>query len=158
VNPYKIDIQSTYLACLPFTKTLLKQWASLPLQAVDNAELTLRFVPNDEIQVLSERYRHQNKPTNVMAFPSTMPVYIKQARRFIGDVVIAPDVLYQEHLEESKPLDAHWAHIIIHGVLHLLGHTHEAERPTHIMQTLEKKYLASLHFPDPYSLEHKSLD
>jgi probable rRNA maturation factor len=153
VNPYKVDIQSAYPRPLPFPKLTIKTWARLAIQNLPAAELTLRFVSNDEIQTLNHQYRHKNKPTNVLAFPSAIPSHIKQTRPFLGDLVIAPDVLQAEHETLAKPLDAHWAHIIIHGVLHLLGHTHEEAVPTQRMQTLETQYLAQLNFPDPYG-EH----
>lgn len=158
MNPYRIDIQSAYPDKLPFSKATLKSWALLPLQTRPSAMLTLRFVSNEEILTLNTRYRHKPNPTNVLAFPSHLPSYIKQVRPFLGDLVIAPDVLYQEHLTLDKALDAHWAHIIIHGVLHLLGHTHEEEPQTKHMQQLEKYYLAQLNFPDPYIMEHHHLE
>lgn len=161
MNPYRIDIQHIYPAALPFKKSLLTTWAALPLRqnhSIPRAELTLRIVSNDEIQALNQTYRHKDKPTNVLAFPSTLPKTLPQRRLFLGDIVIAPDVLFKEHQTLKTELDAHWAHIIIHGVLHLLGYDHQKEEDTKQMQALEIALLEQLHFPNPYLSEHPYLD
>jgi probable rRNA maturation factor len=158
VNPYRVDIQSAYPSSLPFSKAKIKTWALLPLQILPAAELTIRFVEDEEIQILNQQYRNKNAPTNVLAFPSSIPSHIPQPRPFLGDLIVAPDVLFEEHRSLMISLDAHWAHILIHGVLHLLGYTHEKETDTLAMQSLEIKYLAQLHFPNPYLTEHSNFE
>lgn len=153
-SQHRIDLQSNYPKPLAFPKNQIKAWALAALANEPASEFTLRWVDNDEMQMLNHQYRNKNAPTNVLAFPSELPAYIKQKRRFLGDIIIAPDVLFAEHLQQERPLDAHWAHIIIHGVLHLLGHTHEEPEPTARMQSLECQYLAQFQFPNPYALEH----
>ncbi len=154
MTPYLIVIQPIHPKKLPFKHAMLKKWAKQPLLSLPSAELTLRFVSNDDIQQLNHTYRHKNAPTNVLAFPSQVPRHLPLARRLLGDLIVAPDVLYAEHLAQHIALDAHWAHIIIHGVLHLLGYQHEKTAETIQMQTLEKKLLHQLHFPNPYATEH----
>lgn len=158
MNPYRVDIQSAYKSPLPFSKTAVKTWVLLPLQTLPTAELTIRFVEDEEIQSLNQQYRNKNQPTNVLAFQSSIPSHIVQTRPFLGDLIIAPHVLFEEHLNLKTTLDAHWAHILIHGVLHLLGHTHEDEMDTTNMQALEKQYLAHFNFPDPYLMEHPNFE
>jgi probable rRNA maturation factor len=184
VKPPLIVIQNHYLHRLPFKYDLIKSWANQPLlspcrlglgptnePSSNNAvvgprpnllekksELTLRFVTNDEIQSLNQTYRQQNKPTNVLAFPSQVPDYIPLPRRLLGDVIIAPDVLYEEHRLLHKALDAYWAHIIIHGILHLLGYQHEEAAETMVMQTEETRLMNRLNFPNPYPMEYPNIE
>lgn len=159
MTPYRIDIQVIYPKRLPFSKSQLRTWAILPLNKLSTAELTLRFVSNEESQALNHTYRAKNKPTNVLAFPSQLPEHlVKQHRRFLGDLVIAPDVLFEEHKQLNTSLDAHWAHIILHGILHLLGYDHQNEVDTERMQSLEIQYLRQLDFPNPYTSECSHLD
>lgn len=155
---YRIDIQVIYPKRLPFSKSQLRTWAMLPLRTLPTAELTLRFVSNEESQTLNRTYRAKDKPTNVLAFPSQIPKSIKQSRRFLGDLVIASDVLFEEHKQLNTSLDAHWAHIILHGILHLLGYDHQNHLDTECMQSLEIQYLKQLNFPNPYLSECSHLD
>ncbi|MCX7115923.1 MAG: rRNA maturation RNase YbeY [Gammaproteobacteria bacterium] len=158
MTPYLIVIQNAYPKPLPFKQATLKHWAKQPLLSLPHAELTLRFVSNDDIQQLNHTYRQKNAPTNVLAFPSQVPSHLPLPRRLLGDIVVAPDVLEAEHTELHRALDAHWAHIIIHGVLHLLGYQHEKAAETTRMQTLEKTLLHQLNFPNPYATEHAHLE
>lgn len=148
---YYIDIQHACDDTPPVSDELLSQWAQLPLtQLGDSAELTLRLVTTDEIKTLNRLYRKMDKTTNVLAFPANLPKDISLTYPLLGDVIICPSVLLQESLEQNKPIDAHWAHIIIHGVLHLMGHDHLEDEDTATMQALEIKFLAELNFENPY--------
>lgn len=104
-----IDIQ---LACehpLPVNETQLIEWVNCTLINYDKpAELTLRIVSLEEIQDLNNTYRKMNKPTNVLAFPSNIPSHIQLEHTFLGDIIICPEVLLTESVEQNKPLEAHW--------------------------------------------------
>lgn len=160
MTPYRVEIQTPYKKTLPIARKTIKNWIILVLQgnATMAAEINIRFVNINEITQLNNQYKNKNFPTNILAFPSALPAYIKQKRVFLGDLVVAPEVLFQEHLNLKIPLEAHWAHIIIHGVLHLLGYTHEAEEDTMRMQTLEQEYLAKLNFKNPYFMESQHFE
>ncbi len=151
---YHIDIQHANDEALPVTDETLRHWvtSSLLLHR-DTAELTLRFVNIEEITSLNHLYRKKNQPTNVLAFPATHPANIELEYPLLGDVIICPAVLKQESLEQEKPLAAHWAHIVTHGVLHLLGYDHIKDDDTVEMQAVEIQLLAEFGFDNPYETE-----
>lgn len=156
---YYIDLQHATNEPPPFNDDLLRTWAELPLvEHLDSAELTLRLVDRDEITQLNQNYRQQNKATNVLAFPSVIPDNIELEFPLLGDVIICPSVLHAESIELGKPLKEHWAHIVIHGVLHLLGYDHIKDSDTEIMQALEIKLLAKLGFANPYKIEDNDVE
>ncbi len=152
---HQIDIQVATQARLPFTKIKIKKWANIALSEKKSAcEVTLRFVEIEEIRALNNSYRKKDQPTNVLAFPSVaLPIAVLDVP-FLGDVLICPEVLAQEALYQQKTLEAHWAHIILHGLLHLLGYDHINEDDETIMQHLEIRYLASLDIANPYLEVH----
>ena len=149
---YYIDIQ---LACddtIPVVDDVLINWAILTLTSHrTSAELTLRFVSRQEITRLNHQYRKINKATNVLAFPASYPEDIELEFPLLGDVVICPEILLEESQSLNKTLTDHWAHIVIHGVLHLLGYDHIEEEDAKVMQALEIQVLAHLGFDDPYN-------
>lgn len=148
---YHIDIQHACEENIPVTDEMLTQWAKHTLETQrDSAELTLRLVDIDEITHLNHHYRKQNKPTNVLAFPTNLPGGITLDYPLLGDVIICPAVLLQESLTLNKPLTAHWALIVIHGILHLLGYDHIEDGEAAVMQALEIKLLAESGFDNPY--------
>ena len=153
---HTIYIQNTTEKRLPIAAATLKDWARLPLRSKAPLTLTIRFVTMDEIRTLNQMYRKKDSPTNVLAFPSAIPAYVMQKRPVLGDIVICPEVLHEESKKGKKPLKAHWAHIIIHGVLHLLGYDHIATEDARIMQILEVCLLYELGFSNPY-LEYTTL-
>ncbi|WP_419421160.1 rRNA maturation RNase YbeY [Legionella sp. D16C41] len=149
-----LDIQIACKSPLPITEDTIRSWVKLTLTEHNKiAELTLRFVEIVEITELNKLYRKKDKPTNVLAFPTNLPSEIKLDYPLLGDVIICPDVLEQESREQKITLKAHWAHIIIHGVLHLLGYDHIKEQEAYQMQTMEIKLLAKLGFANPYQQE-----
>ncbi|STX51525.1 metal-dependent hydrolase [Legionella busanensis] len=149
-----IDIQVACKKPLPIVENILCDWVNLTLRELnETAELTLRLVEIQEIAELNKNYRKKDKPTNVLAFPSNLPKEIQLECPFLGDIVICPDVLEQESKEQEIELEAHWAHIVIHGVLHLLGYDHIKEKEAHIMQQMEIKLLATLGYANPYQQE-----
>lgn len=127
----------------------LTQWVSAALNnKMDQAELSIRIVDSEESQQLNSEYRGKDKPTNVLSFPFEVPDGIELD--LLGDLVICAEVVSQEAEEQKKPLFNHWAHMVVHGVLHLLGFDHINDDEAEEMEALETKILASLNIPDPY--------
>lgn len=148
---YPVDLQPASDIPAPVPDTTLVQWVTSTLKAhVPAGEVTLRLVNPDEMIYLNHTYRAQNKPTNVLAFPASIPKNIVLDCPFIGDVIICPAVLAAESTEQHKPLASHWAHIVVHGVLHLLGFDHQNEDDTRRMQTEEIRLLAQWEIDNPY--------
>jgi probable rRNA maturation factor len=117
-------------------------------------ELVIRIVDEPESAALNERYRNKPGPTNVLAFPAgDVPVPDAETRP-IGDVVICAAVVVREAVEQGKLPEAHWAHVVIHGCLHLLGFDHEAEDDAREMESREAALLAELGIGDPYQSEY----
>lgn len=127
-----------------------QQWlnASL-LPKHDNTELTIRLVEINESQQLNAQYRHKNKPTNVLSFPFEIPSGIEL--NLLGDLVICADIVESEAKEQNKALEAHWAHMVVHGCLHLLGYDHINDNDAEQMETLEIDILTKLGFNNPYT-------
>lgn len=119
-------------------------------QLTTQPALTLRIVDPSEIQELNRSYRFKDKPTNVLSFPAELPEEIKQNMNILGDIIICAELVEKEALEQDKAVKAHWAHMVIHGCLHLLGYDHEKHDEAEIMESLEVKVLESLGFPNPY--------
>lgn len=110
--------------------------------------LTLRLTSASEMADLNQQYRGKAYATNVLSFPLEFPT--DTGIPYIGDIVICPEVVAREAAEQHKPLMAHYAHLTVHGVLHLLGYDHETEDEALEMETLETQILARLGYPDPY--------
>ncbi|MCT6700242.1 rRNA maturation RNase YbeY [Rheinheimera sp. 4Y26] len=127
----------------------IQQWleaAILPFQA--EAEVTVRIVDEAESQQLNFDYREKNKPTNVLSFPFQCPPGVELP--LLGDLVICAQVVAREAAEQHKTLTAHWAHMVVHGSLHLLGFDHINEEDATEMEAEEIQILAELGFADPY--------
>ncbi|PJD93031.1 MAG: rRNA maturation RNase YbeY [Legionella sp.] len=151
---YYIDIQHACQNPSPIEDDMITLWAETTLKSVHEAgEITIRLVDSEEMTQLNHTYRQQNKPTNVLAFPSNLPTEIDLECPLLGDVIICPDVLEQERLAEHKSLQAHWAHIVIHGVLHLLGYDHIQPEDALVMEKREILLLAGFGFDNPYHEE-----
>jgi probable rRNA maturation factor len=115
------------------------------------AEVTIRVVDEKESQSLNFEYRGKNKPTNVLSFPFESPPEIELD--LLGDLVICRQVVESEAIEQNKPLLAHWAHMVVHGSLHLLGYDHIEDDEAEEMESLEAEILEKLGFDDPYLSE-----
>lgn len=111
-------------------------------------ELTIRLVNQDESQQLNHQYRSKDKPTNVLSFPFEVPEGIELD--LLGDLIICVDVVEQEAKEQGKQLLAHWAHMVVHGCLHLLGYDHIDEQEAEEMEALETQIILGLGYSDPY--------
>lgn len=131
----------------------LQRWLDTALEIVGSTEaleVTVRLTDNDEIRELNHEYRGKDAPTNVLSFPCDWD--LPEEPRLLGDIVIAVEVVNREAKEQNKKMEAHWAHIVVHGLLHLLGYDHLNDADAEKMETLEKQILAKLGFPDPYLL------
>ncbi|PMR73885.1 rRNA maturation RNase YbeY [Billgrantia endophytica] len=112
-------------------------------------EITIRFVDSEESQALNRDYRGKDRPTNVLSFPFENPPGIQLP--LLGDLVICHPVVAREALEQRKNLEEHYAHLVVHGTLHLLGHDHLEEDEAETMEQLERDILAGLCIEDPYA-------
>lgn len=125
----------------------------MPDQSV--AELNVRIVDSDEISELNSTYRNKSGPTNVLSFPFELPPGFptEENYRILGDIVICAPVVEQEAEQQQKPPKSHWAHMVMHGALHLLGYDHQTNAEAERMENLETALLHQLSFPDPYQTE-----
>jgi probable rRNA maturation factor len=114
-----------------------------------DTELVIRIVDEQESAELNQQYRHKQGPTNILSFPVDLPDGIELD--LLGDLVICAPVLEREALQQHKALVDHWAHIIIHGVLHLLGYDHIDDAEAEQMEALEIAILSKLNIKNPYS-------
>jgi len=127
----------------------LARWAAAAVgEHRREAEISLRIVDEDESQALNHQYRGKDKPTNVLSFPADIPPEL--GLPLLGDLVICAQVVAREAEQQHKALSAHWAHMVVHGTLHLLGYDHIEDDEAEIMENLETRILAGLGFDDPY--------
>lgn len=129
-----------------------RRWleAVLP-QFQPESEVTIRLVDEAESHELNHTYRGKDKPTNVLSFPFEAPPGIELP--LLGDLIICRQVVEREAQEQEKSLDAHWAHMVIHGSLHLLGYDHIEDDEAEEMESLETEIMLALGYPDPYISE-----
>jgi probable rRNA maturation factor len=136
----------------------VRKWARSALADDLRGELTVRIVDANEIAALNARYRGKKGPTNVLSFSAKvaepLPGHVDADGLLpLGDVVICAEVVEREAREQGKPLAAHWAHMVVHGTLHLQGYDHEKAREAAVMEARERTLLGALGFPDPYSIK-----
>lgn len=128
----------------------ISHWANIAASdRIAGAELCIRILSEDESQTLNRDYRGKDKPTNVLSFPFEAPPGLPI--NILGDLAICAAVVAREANEQGKALKDHWAHMVIHGTLHLLGFDHIKDEEAEIMEALERELLASLDIPDPYA-------
>ncbi|MCA8863374.1 MULTISPECIES: rRNA maturation RNase YbeY [unclassified Halomonas] len=111
-------------------------------------EVTIRFVDELESQTLNRDYRGKDKTTNVLSFPFESPPGVELP--LLGDLVICHAVVAQEAAEQGKPIEHHYAHMVVHGILHLMGYDHMDDQEAEEMEQFERELLAELNIPDPY--------
>ncbi|MFT6777819.1 MAG: putative rRNA maturation factor [Paraglaciecola sp.] len=130
----------------------------LSYKTLNNKEITVRIVDEAEIQQLNQQYRGKDKSTNVLSFAFDMPEFAlpddveidESISHFLGDIVICAQVVTQQSKEQNKPLSHHWAHMLVHGTLHLLGYDHIKEEEAKEMEGIEIAILQKLAIDDPY--------
>lgn len=126
----------------------LQSWVELVLAKMDEAELTIRISDSEESQQLNRDYRGKDKPTNVLSFPFEAPPEVELP--LLGDLIICAEVVAREAQEQQKPLHDHWAHMVVHGCLHLCGYDHIDDDEAEEMESLERQLLAKIGIADPY--------
>jgi len=151
-----IDLQTESKSTLSPTIDQLTLWANSAHQTSDEeTEITIRIVDVEESAELNHTYRGKTGSTNVLSFPFEAPPGIEihlLGELPLGDLVVCAPVVEKEAEQQSKALDAHWAHMIVHGVLHLQGYDHIEDKEALIMEGLETKIIKELGYPDPYHL------
>lgn len=149
----ELDLQNASAATDLPSKAQLRRWCELALrQRKADSELTIRLVDEAEGRELNHTWRHKDYATNVLSFPADVPDELLDIP-LLGDLVICVPVVEREAREQGKTLEAHWAHLVIHGCLHLLGYDHLEDEEAEEMEALERELLAELGHPDPYAEE-----
>lgn len=152
-----LDLQQVSEAASP-TESQFQQWLDDALLSqiskyrddlsLDNWEITIRLVDNDEIQQLNKEYREKDKPTNVLSFPFESPPGVDIP--LLGDLIISVPYVNNEAEQQSKTTEAHWAHMVLHGCLHLLGYDHITTEDAEEMENIEIQILREWGFSNPY--------
>lgn len=146
-----IDLQLPSQASTVPSLSQFKQWsAAALLEHQGKASLCIRVVDEAESAELNSTYRHKQGPTNVLSFPFAAPDGLELETNYLGDLVICAPVVEREAETQQIPLMAHWAHMTIHGVLHLLGYDHIIAEDAEVMEQLEAQILTQLGFANPY--------
>ncbi|HHF3855456.1 rRNA maturation RNase YbeY [Haemophilus influenzae] len=146
-----LQIATENIEGLP-TEEQIVQWATGAVQPEGNeVEMTVRIVDEAESHELNLTYRGKDRPTNVLSFPFECPDEVELP--LLGDLVICRQVVEREAAEQEKPLMAHWAHMVVHGSLHLLGYDHIEDDEAEEMESLETQIMQELGFDDPYLAE-----
>lgn len=131
---------------------MLQPWIEQALRMAGReqaAEIVLRVMDTEEMSALNQRFRGRAGPTNVLSFPAELPAGIELP--LLGDIAICAPLVRSEALEQGKPERAHWAHLCVHGTLHLLGYDHQHTVEAEQMEALERDILQALGFPCPYT-------
>lgn len=146
-----LEIQNHQQEIVPSDENM-QHWSEIAYQGEGDASVSIRIVDAAESQALNNEYRHKDKPTNVLSFPMDMPDDILQLVEInmLGDLVICAEVVRKEAEQQHKTTDAHWAHMLVHGMLHLQGYDHIEDNQAQQMEALEISLLNKLGFENPY--------
>lgn len=147
-----LDVQQIEACC---RQALLTQ-SRLDIAGVDTLEVSVQLLDCKAMQALNQQYRGKDLPTNVLSFESDMPVLHDEktgSLQVLGDLVLCPDVIDDEASQQSKRCDQHWAHMLVHGTLHLCGYDHVDPDEARIMENLEIQILSTFDHPDPYQVQ-----
>ncbi|GAA5077534.1 rRNA maturation RNase YbeY [Lysobacter panacisoli] len=154
-GPTRLDVAINY--AVPRTgipsAVSFRKWVAAALESrIREADLAIRIVGTKEGRALNHHYRGKDYATNVLSFPAEMPEGLPKGVKMplLGDLVICAPVVAREAKEQKKAVAAHYAHLTVHGVLHLLGWDHADEKEAVCMEQLEREILASIGFDDPY--------
>ena len=157
-GPVRLDVGVSY--ALPRTglpsSVSFRKWVAAALKGrIREADLAVRVVDEKEGCSLNHHYRGKDYATNVLSFPAEMPQGLPKGVKMplLGDLVICAPVVAREAAEQGKSLSAHYAHLTVHGTLHLLGWDHEDDKEADAMEQLEREILAELGIYDPYAGE-----
>lgn len=147
----EVDIQyaSDFVPC-PDAATIEKWVAAALINQKEHYALSIKIIDEAEMTLLNFHFRQKQKPTNVLSFPCQLPKPMRG--NMLGDIAICAPVVNQEAIQQTKPLIAHFAHIVIHGTLHLLGFDHENDADATEMETREVAILENLGFVNPYGV------
>ena len=149
-----VDIQSASAEPTPDEEDL-QRWITAAMAAAgtraQDSEICVRLVDTEEMTQLNRDYRGKDGPTNVLSFPCDLPPEAQLP--LLGDIVICAPVVRREAAEQHKTLAAHWAHMAVHGTLHLLGYDHIEESQADAMELMESRILEQLNFDCPYGVE-----
>ncbi len=133
-----------------------ERWAQAAWLGEDPSEVTIRIVADEESAELNSQYRGKTGPTNVLSFPFEAPAGITVP--LAGDLIICAPVVEKESAEQQKTLAEHWAHMVVHGMLHLQGYDHIDDSDAEVMEALEIRLLGQLGFSNPYETEETEKD
>ena len=162
-NKISVHIQMATIHSIVPSAALLKRWcrAALQQQKVKAASICIRLVDSRESALLNKRYRSKSGATNVLSFPADVPKALRSSvlqqdfqqalLQELGDLVICAPVVAREARAQCKTIQAHWAHMVVHGSLHLLGYDHIKKQDAVKMEALEVKILAQLGYDNPYN-------
>ncbi|MFS2124580.1 rRNA maturation RNase YbeY [Pseudomonas sp. Pseusp97] len=151
----ELDLQVASQAPGLPSEAQFRLWCELALrQRTNDSELTIRLVDEGEGRELNKTWRHKDYATNVLSFPADVPDELLDIP-LLGDLVICAPVVTREAAEQGKSAEAHWAHLVIHGCLHLLGYDHIDDAEAEEMEGLERELLAELGHPDPYAADEE---
>jgi len=155
VSAARLKVAVQYAARAPHvpTRAQFRAWVKAALGRERSGEVSVRVVAPDEAQSLNRQYRRRDYATNVLAFPGDPALLEIEDDAPLGDIVICADVVEREAQDQRKSTEAHWAHLTVHGALHLAGFDHDNESDAAEMESLERDVLARLGYPDPYRLE-----
>lgn len=150
---YHIDVQFAVEKSMAPKASQLRRFAREALRPkMAAAEVTIRIVGIEEMSRLNATYRQKKGPTNVLSFPCDIPDSVALDIPLLGDIVICAEVVNREAEEQHKSREAHWAHMVVHGIMHLLGYDHETDEDARIMETLETTIMQQLDFANPYDI------
>lgn len=134
-------------------KNIFEKWIKKVLYKKKNINfITIRIVDKKEIKSLNLKYRGKNKSTNILSFQFNF--ILNKNQTLLGDLVLCKTIIEKESLKYNKKLEERWAHMIIHGILHLLGYDHENKKEKNIMEKIENKIMLSLNYEKPYFLKN----
>lgn len=150
--PFAVNVQrEVRVEHIPSNEDMIA-WAQATHQdPIVSIDLNIRIVGSEEIQALNKLYRGRDKVTNVLSFTSTLPPGMPETH-VLADVVICAELVEQEAAKFEKPLKDRWAHMIVHGCLHVQGFDHEEEDEREFMEAEERKILKKFHISDPYAV------